>query len=96
MHLPSPEAVPSLSGSPVLRPLAPLFTASRRGPGRAGRPAYTSTAPLLEAAADAVRERGWMQGATLGDEQAGRRMRPDEYLQARKRRHGLPCRVETV
>ncbi len=28
--------------------------------------------PLLEAAADAVRERGWMQGAALGDEQAGR------------------------
>ncbi len=41
MHLPSPEAVPSLSGSPVPRPLAPLLTASRRGPGRAGRPAYT-------------------------------------------------------
>ncbi len=39
MHLPSPEAVPSLS--PVPRPLAPLLTASRRGPGRAGRPAYT-------------------------------------------------------
>ncbi len=32
----------------------------------------SSTAPLLKAAADAVRERGWMQGATLGDEQAGR------------------------
>ncbi len=41
MHLPSPEAVPSLSGSPVPRPLAPLLTASRREPGRAGRPAYT-------------------------------------------------------
>ncbi len=41
MHLPSPEAVPSLSGSPVPRPLAPLLTASWRGPGRAGRPAYT-------------------------------------------------------
>ncbi len=25
-----------------------------------------------------------------------RRIRPDEYLQARKRRHGLPCQVETV
>ncbi len=41
MHLPSPEAVPSLSGSPVPRPLAPPLTASRRGLGRAGRPAYT-------------------------------------------------------
>ncbi len=41
MNLPSPEAVPSLSGSPVPRPLAPLLTGSRRGPGRAGRPAYT-------------------------------------------------------
>ncbi len=41
MHLSSPEAVPSLSGSPVPRPLAPLLTASRRGPGRAGRPAHT-------------------------------------------------------
>ncbi len=41
MHLPSPEAVPSLSGLPVPRPLAPPLTASRRGPGRAGRPAYT-------------------------------------------------------
>ncbi len=41
MHLPSPEAVPSLSGSPVPWPLAPLLTASRWGPGRAGRPAYT-------------------------------------------------------
>ncbi len=41
MHLPSPEAVPSLSGSPVPRPLAPLLTGSRRGPGRAGQPAYT-------------------------------------------------------
>ncbi len=28
MHLPSPEAVPSLSGSLVLRPLAPPLTAS--------------------------------------------------------------------
>ncbi len=35
MHLPSPKAVPSLSGSPVPRPLAPPLTASRRGPGRA-------------------------------------------------------------
>ncbi len=67
MHLPFPEAVLSLSGSPVPRPLAPPLTASRRGPGRAGR-----TSPLLKAAADAVRERGWMQGAALGDEQAGR------------------------
>ncbi len=53
MHLPSPEAVPSLSG-------------------QGGLPTPSSTASLLEAAADAVRERGWMQGATLGDEQAGR------------------------
>ncbi len=56
MHLPSPEAVPSLSGSPV---------------GRGGLPTPSSTAPLLEAAADVVREQGWMQGAALGDEQAG-------------------------
>ncbi len=35
-------------------------------------PTPSSTAPLLEAAADAVRERGWMQGAALSDEQAGR------------------------
>ncbi len=40
--------------------------------GRGGLPTPSSTAPLLEAAADAVRERGWMQGAALGDEQAGR------------------------
>ncbi len=73
MHLPSPEAVPSLSGSPVPRPLAPLLTASGRGQdGRGGLPTPSSTAPLLEAAADAVREQGWMQGAALGDEQAGR------------------------
>ncbi len=72
MHLPSPEAVPSLSGSPVPRPLAPLLTASRQGQdGRGGLPAPSSTAPLLEAAADAVREQGWMQGAALGEEQAG-------------------------
>ncbi len=59
MHLPSPEAVPSLSGSPVPRPLAPLLPASRRGPGgRGGLPTPSSTAPLLEAAVDAVRGRG--------------------------------------
>ncbi len=40
--------------------------------GRGGLPTPSSTAPLLEAAADAVREQGWMQGAALGDEQAGR------------------------
>ncbi len=40
--------------------------------GRGGLPTSSSTAPLLEAAADAVREQGWMQGAALGDEQAGR------------------------
>ncbi len=40
--------------------------------GRGGLPTPSSTAPLLKAAADAVWERGWMQGATLGDEQAGR------------------------
>ncbi len=38
--------------------------------GRGSLPTPSSTAPLLEAAADAVRER--MQGAALGDEQAGR------------------------
>ncbi len=71
MHLPSPEAVPSLSGSPVPWPLAPPLTASRKGEvatGRGGLPTPSSMAPLLEA--DAVR--GWMQGAALGDEQAGR------------------------
>ncbi len=31
--------------------------------GRGGLPTPSSTAPLLEAAADAVREWGWMQGA---------------------------------
>ncbi len=40
--------------------------------GRGSLPTPSSTAPLLEAAADAVREQGWMQGAALGDEQAGR------------------------
>ncbi len=39
--------------------------------GWGGLPTPSSTAPLLEAAADAVREQGWMQGAALGDEQAG-------------------------
>ncbi len=53
MHLPSPEAVPSLSG-------------------RGGLPTPSSTALLLKAAADAVRDRWWTQGATLGNEQAGR------------------------
>ncbi len=38
--------------------------------GRGGLPTPSSMALLLEAAADAVREQGWMQGATLGDEQA--------------------------
>ncbi len=51
MHLPSPEAVPSLYGW-------------------GGLPTPSSTATLLKAAA--VRERGGTQGATLGDEQAGR------------------------
>ncbi len=40
--------------------------------GRGGLPSPSSTAPLLEAAADAVREQGWMQGAALGDEEARR------------------------
>ncbi len=40
--------------------------------GQGGLPTPSSTAPLLEAAADAEREQGWMQGAALGDEQAGR------------------------
>ncbi len=40
--------------------------------GRGGLPTPSSTALLLKAAADAVRERGWMQGGALGDEQAGR------------------------
>ncbi len=35
MHLPSPEAIPSLSGSPVPGPLAPPLTTSWRGPGLA-------------------------------------------------------------
>ncbi len=50
MHLPSPEAVPSLSGSPVPRPLAPLLTAVDGGQGgRGGLPTPSSTAPRLEA-----------------------------------------------
>ncbi len=73
MHLPSPEAVPSLPGSPsqglLLLRLPPVDGGQD---GRGGLPTPTSTAPLLKAAADAVRERGWMQVATLGDEQAGR------------------------
>ncbi len=73
MHLPSPEAVPSLSGSPVPRPLAPRLPPVDGGQdGRGGLPTPSSTAPLLEAAADAVREQGWMQGAALGNKQAGR------------------------
>ncbi len=40
--------------------------------GRGGLPTPSSTAPHLKASADAVQERGWMQGAALGDEQAGR------------------------
>ncbi len=40
--------------------------------GRGGLPTPSSTAPLLKAAANAVREREWMQGVALGDEQAGR------------------------
>ncbi len=47
-------------------------SASRSRVFRGSLPTPSSTAPLLEAAADAVRERGWMQGAALGDEQAGR------------------------
>ncbi len=47
MHLPSPEAVPSLFG-------------------RGGLPTPSSTAPLLKAAADAVRERGLMQAGRRG------------------------------
>ncbi len=40
--------------------------------GQGGLPTPSSTAPLLKAAADAVRERGWMQGAAeQPDEQAG-------------------------
>ncbi len=73
MHLPSPEAVPSLSGSSVPRLLLHRLPPVDGGQdGRGGLPTPSSTAPLLKAAADAVWERGWMQGATLGDEQAGR------------------------
>ncbi len=63
MHLPSPEAVPSLSGSLLCLP--PVDGGQD---GRGGLPTPSSTALLLEAAADAVREQGWMQGAALGDE----------------------------
>ncbi len=73
VHPPSPEAVLFPSGSPVLRPLALPLTARFDGgqDGRGGLPTPSSTAPLLEAAADAVREQGRTQGAALGDEQAG-------------------------
>ncbi len=64
MHLPSPEAVSSLSGSPVPRSLAPPLTLG-------GLPTPSSTAPLLKAAADVVRERGRTQVTALGDKQAG-------------------------
>ncbi len=73
MHLPSPEAVPSLSLGCPSRGLLLLHLPPVDGgqDGRGGLPTPSSTAPLFEAAADAVRERGWMQGAALGDQQAG-------------------------
>ncbi len=73
MPPPSPEAVLFPSGSPVLRPLALPLTARFDGgqDGQGGLPMPSSMAPLLEATADAVREQGRTQGATLGDEQAG-------------------------
>ncbi len=71
MHLPSPEAVPSIS---LGRPSWPPSTGGKRSSKRprGGLPTPSSMAPLLKAAADAVWERGWMQGAALGDKQAGR------------------------
>ncbi len=44
----------------------------RRQDGRGSMPTPSSMAPLLKAAADAVREQGRTQGAALGDEQNGR------------------------
>ncbi len=74
MHLPSPEAVPSLSLGRPSRGLLLLCLPPVDGgqDGRGGLPTPSSTAPLLKAAADAVREQRWMQGTALGDEQAGR------------------------
>ncbi len=70
---PLPKQFPLSLGRPsrglLLLPLPPVDGGQD---GRGGLPTPSSTAPLLEAAADAVRERGWMQGAALGDEQAGR------------------------
>ncbi len=59
----SRRAVPSLFGLPVLGPLAlPLTARFDRGPAYA----QLHGAAWLEAAADAVRERGRTQGDTLG------------------------------
>ncbi len=74
MHPPSPEAVLFPSGSPVLRPLALPLTARFDGgqDGRGGLPTPSSTAPLLEAAADAVREQGRTQGPPSATSRGGR------------------------
>ncbi len=74
MHPPSPEAVLFPSGSPVLRPLALPLTARFDGgqDGRGGLPTRSSTAPLLEAAADAVREQGRTQGPPSATSRLGR------------------------
>ncbi len=74
VHPPSPEAVLFPSGSPVLRPLAFPLSARFDGglDGRGGLPTPSSTAPLLEAAADAVREQGRMQGPPSATSRLGR------------------------
>ncbi len=69
---PLPKQFPLSLGRPsrglLLLRLSPV---DRGQDGWGGLPTPSSTAPLLKAAADAVRERGWMQGAALGDKQAG-------------------------
>ncbi len=68
---PLPKQFPLSLGRPSWGLLLLLLTPVDGGQdGRGGLPTPSSTAPLLKAAADAVR--GWMQGAALGDEQAGR------------------------
>ncbi len=68
---PLPKQFPLSLGRPSRGLLLLLLPPDDGGQdGRGGLPTPSSTAPLLKAAADAVQ--GWMQGAALGDEQAGR------------------------
>ncbi len=70
---PLPKQFPLSLGRPswgLLLLCLPSVDGGQDGRGSLRTP--SSTAPLLMAVADAVREWGWMQGAVLGDEQAGR------------------------